>query len=672
MTQTYPALFTPLDVGPFTLKNRFLMGSMHTGLEEAKHGFERMAAFYAERARGGVALIVTGGIAPNEEGVTYPGAAKLTSESEAEQHSQITRAVHAEGGRICLQILHTGRYAYVQNNVSASSLQAPINPFKPRALTPEDIEQTIADFARCARLAKQAGYDGVEVMGSEGYLINQFTAPRTNHRDDEWGGDIEHRFTIAERIIEAVRDQCGDDFLVIYRLSMIDLVEDGNTWDEIVIQAKRLEASGVNVLNTGIGWHEARVPTIATSVPRAAFAAITERIRKEVSVPVVACNRINTPEVAETIIASGQADMVSMARPFLADSDFVNKAEQGDADAINTCIACNQACLDHIFEMKPASCLVNPRACRETELNYLPAETPRRVAVVGAGPGGLATATVAAQRGHQVTLFDEHDEIGGQFNLAKRIPGKEEFHETLRYYRVQLERHKVTFKLGQRITEKDLTEFDDVVIATGIVPRTPEIEGIDHPMVVSYTDLVSGVVKPGSRVAVIGAGGIGFDVSEVLIHGSKTPSLDIDAFAREWGVDLTVTGRGGLVAAEPEASPREVWLLQRKSSKMGKGLGKTTGWIHRATLKAKGVHFVTGVEYQRIDDNGLHILVNGEPQCLPADQVVICAGQESRLDLFNALEQQGVEAHRVGGAMQAGELDAKRAIRQGSELAASL
>ncbi|WP_394169807.1 FAD-dependent oxidoreductase [Saccharospirillum alexandrii] len=672
MTQTYPALFTPLDVGPFTLKNRFLMGSMHTGLEEAKQGFERMAAFYAERARGGVALIVTGGIAPNDEGVTYPGAAKLTSEAEVASHRVITEAVQAEGGRICLQILHTGRYAYVPDNVSASALQAPINPFKPRELSGEDIEQTIADFARCARLAQQAGYDGVEVMGSEGYLINQFTTLRTNQRDDEWGGDIEHRITLAERIVRAIRDVCGDDFLVIYRLSMIDLVEDGNTWDEIVLQARLLQAAGVNLLNTGIGWHEARVPTIVTSVPRAAFARVTERIRKEVSIPVVACNRINTPEIAETIIASGQADMVSMARPFLADSDFVNKAEQGDAEAINTCIACNQACLDHIFEMKLTSCLVNPRACRETELNYLPVTQARRIAVVGAGPGGLATATVAAQRGHQVTLFDEHDDIGGQFNLAKRIPGKEEFYETLRYFRVQLERNKVDLKLGQRVTAADLAHFDEVVVATGIVPRTPAIPGIDHPMVVSYTDLVSGAVAPGNRVAVVGAGGIGFDVSEVLIHGDQSPSLDIDAFSREWGVDLSVSGRGGLVAPQPEPSPREVWLLQRKASKMGKNLGKTTGWIHRATLQAKGVHFVTGADYQRIDDEGLHLMVDGEYRCLPVDQIVICAGQESRLELFDELAHQGVEAHRVGGAMQAGELDAKRAIRQGSELAASL
>lgn len=672
MTQTYPALFTPLDVGPFTLKNRFLMGSMHTGLEEAKQGFERMAAFYAERARGGVALIVTGGIAPNDEGVTYPGAAKLTSEAEVASHRVITEAVQAEGGRICLQILHTGRYAYVPNNVSASALQAPINPFKPRELSGEDIEKTIADFARCARLAQQAGYDGVEVMGSEGYLINQFTTLRTNQRDDEWGGDIEHRITLAERIVRAIRDVCGDDFLVIYRLSMIDLVEDGNTWDEIVLQARLLQAAGVNLLNTGIGWHEARVPTIVTSVPRAAFARVTERIRKEVSIPVVACNRINTPEIAETIIASGQADMVSMARPFLADSDFVNKAEQGDAEAINTCIACNQACLDHIFEMKLTSCLVNPRACRETELNYLPVTQARRIAVVGAGPGGLATATVAAQRGHQVTLFDEHEDIGGQFNLAKRIPGKEEFYETLRYFRVQLERNKVDLKLGQRVTAADLAHFDEVVVATGIVPRTPAIPGIDHPMVVSYTDLVSGAVAPGNRVAVVGAGGIGFDVSEVLIHGDQSPSLDIDAFSREWGVDLSVSGRGGLVAPQPEPSPREVWLLQRKASKMGKNLGKTTGWIHRATLQAKGVHFVTGADYQRIDDEGLHLMVDGEYRCLPVDQIVICAGQESRLELFDELAHQGVEAHRVGGAMQAGELDAKRAIRQGSELAASL
>ncbi|MHA7879228.1 MAG: oxidoreductase [Saccharospirillum sp.] len=672
MTQAYPALFTPLNVGPFELKNRFLMGSMHTGLEEAPNGFERMAAFYAERARGGVALIVTGGIAPNDEGVTYPGAAKLTSDDEAEHHRVITEAVHAEGGRICLQILHTGRYAYVPNNVSASALQAPINPFKPRALSEDDIARTIEDFARCARLAKQAGYDGVEVMGSEGYLINQFTAPRTNHRTDRWGGDVTGRISLAERIVQEIRAVCGDDFLIIYRLSMIDLVEDGNRWEEVVAQAKAMQAAGVNLLNTGIGWHEARVPTIATSVPRGAFVAVTARIRSEVSIPVVACNRINTPDVAESIVAGGQADMVSMARPFLADADFVRKASEGDADAINTCIACNQACLDHIFEMKLTSCLVNPRACRETELNYIPAQTIKRVAVVGAGPGGLSAATVAAQRGHNVTLFDAQGELGGQFNLAKRIPGKEEFYETLRYFTVQLERLKVSIRLNTLVTVDQLSDFDDIIIATGIVPRTPQVEGIDHPMVVSYVDLVSGRVPPGNRVAVMGAGGIGFDVSEVLVHGQSSPSQDIDAFTREWGVDLSVSQSGGLIQASPEPSPRDVWLLQRKASKVGKNLGKTTGWIHRATLKTKGVHFVSGVEYQRIDDDGLHILVSGEPQRLAVDQVVVCAGQEPRHDLFDALQARGRHAQRVGGALEAGELDAKRAIRQGAEAAAAL
>lgn len=672
MTQAYPALFTPLQVGPLELKNRFLMGSMHTGLEEAKNGFDRMAAFYAERARGGVALIVTGGIAPNDEGVTYPGAAKLTTPEEAERHKVITEAVHREGGRICLQILHTGRYAYVPNNVSASAIQAPINPFAPRELSEEDIERTINDFTRCAQLAREAGYDGVEVMGSEGYLINQFTAPRTNHRQDRWGGDIRQRITLAERIVQEILARCSEDFVIIYRLSMIDLVEDGNTWDEVVEQARVMERAGVHLLNTGIGWHEARVPTIATSVPRAAFARVTERIRKEVSIPVVACNRINTPEVAEHIVASGQADMVSMARPFLADADFVRKAEIGDAEAINTCIACNQACLDHIFEMKLTSCLVNPRACRETELNYLPAQKARRIAVVGAGPGGLSAASVAAQRGHEVTLFDEHDEIGGQFNLAKRIPGKEEFHETLRYFKVQLERHNVQLVLGSRVTAEELKGFDEVILATGILPRTPDIPGIDHPMVVSYVDLVSGRVKPGNRVAVIGAGGIGFDVSEVLVHGESRPSLDVDAFMQEWGVDLTVSGRGGLKPGQPEPSPRQVWLLQRKTSKVGKNLGKTTGWIHRATLKQKGVEFVPGVEYRGIDNEGLHIRLNNEDRCLPVDQVVICAGQDSRLELLHDLESMGLTAHTIGGAHKAVELDAKRAIRQGSELAASL
>ena len=672
MTHPYPNLFTPLEVGPLTLKNRFLMGSMHTGLEEAKHGFERMAAFYAERAQGGVAMIVTGGISPNEEGLTYPGAAKLTSAEEVDKHKTITRAVHEAGGRISMQILHTGRYAYIPNNVSASDLQAPINPFKPKALTDEQIQRTIADFANCAVLAKEAGYDGVEVMGSEGYLINQFTAPRTNHRDDDWGGDIRHRITLGERIVQEIRAQCGDDFLIIYRLSMIDLVEEGNTWDEIVEQARVMQQAGVHLLNTGIGWHEARIPTIATSVPRAAFARVTERIRKEVSIPVVACNRINTPEVAENIVASGQADMVSMARPFLADALFVNKAEAGDAEAINTCIACNQACLDHIFEMKLTSCLVNPRACRETELNYVPTESPKRIAVVGSGPGGLAAATVAAQRGHRVTLFDEHDEIGGQFNLAKRIPGKEEFHETLRYFKVQLDRNQVDIRLDKRATADDLADFDEVVIATGINPRTPDIEGIDHPSVVSYVDLVSGRVRPGQQVAIIGAGGIGFDVGEVLVHEGESPSLDVDVFMKEWGVDLNVGSPGGLIPAQHTPSPRQVWLLQRKTSKVGKNLGKTTGWIHRATLQHKGVEFMRGVEYRCIDDDGLHITIDGEDRTLPADQIVICAGQESRLDLFHELEQRGITGHRIGGAFKAGELDAKRAIRQGSELAAEL
>ncbi|SDH38811.1 2,4-dienoyl-CoA reductase (NADPH2) [Pseudomonas flavescens] len=673
----YPHLLAPLDLGFVTLKNRTLMGSMHTGLEEKPGGFERMAAYFAERARGGVGLMVTGGIAPNEEGGVYAGAAKLSTAEEAERHRIVTAAVHAADGLICMQILHAGRYAYSPKQVAPSAIQAPINPFKPRELDEEGIEKQIADFVRCAVLARQAGYDGVEIMGSEGYFINQFLAAHSNQRTDRWGGSYENRMRLPVEIVRRVREAVGIDFIIIYRLSMLDLVAGGSDWQEVVMLAKAIEAAGATLINTGIGWHEARIPTIATKVPRAAFSKVTARLRGEVKIPLIATNRINTPEVAEQVLAEGDADMVSMARPFLADPEFVNKAATGRGDEINTCIGCNQACLDHTFGGKLTSCLVNPRACHETELNYLPSAVVKSIAVVGAGPAGLAAATVAAQRGHRVTLFEAADEIGGQFNVAKRVPGKEEFFETLRYFKRRLETTGVDLRLNTRVTAGDLLAagFDEVILATGIVPRTPAIPGIEQAKVISYLDAILQRRPVGQMVAVIGAGGIGFDVSEFITHAGAATSLDPEAFWKEWGIDPTLQARGGVagIQAEVEPAARQVFLLQRKKSKVGDGLGKTTGWIHRIGLKNRQVQMLNAVEYLKIDDDGLHIrIADGEPQLLAVDTVILCAGQDPLRELQDELLDAGQAVHLIGGADVAAELDAKRAIDQGSRLAAAL
>ncbi|HBK37089.1 NADPH-dependent 2,4-dienoyl-CoA reductase [Vreelandella aquamarina] len=667
----YPHLFRPLTVGHLTLPNRVLMGSMHTNLEEAPNGFERLAAFYAERARAGVSLIVTGGIAPNAEGAVFQGANALTEESQVAEHRHVVDAVHAAGGHLCMQILHAGRYAYSPELVAPSALQAPINPFTPRALSSEEVEQQIADYVRCATLAQQAGYDGVEVMGSEGYLINQFICRRTNQRDDDWGGDFERRMRFPVEIVKRIRQAVGERFLLIFRLSMIDLVEEGSSWEEVVQLGQAIEAAGANVINTGIGWHEARVPTIVTSVPRAAFTEVTRRIRAALSIPLITTNRINMPEVAERVLAEGHADMVSMARPFLADPEWVRKAEAGLAKEINTCIACNQACLDHTFMGKLTSCLVNPRACHETEITLAPAQTPKRVAVVGGGPAGLATAVAAASRGHAVVLFERRSELGGQFNYARKIPGKEEFNETLRYFRVMLEKHAVDVRLNTEATVGALADFDEIVIATGVVPRELALPGADHPSVLSYADAIEQPERVGKRVAVIGAGGIGFDVSELLSHEGH-PTMEVAAWCDEWGVDLAVGERGGLKAPQPPRSPRSIVMLQRKSSKPGKNLGKTTGWVHRASLKQRGVETLAGCEYVRIDDAGLHIRREGQEQVVEVDTIVVCAGQESVRDLISPLAQAGSRVHVIGGADEAAELDAKRAIDQGTRLAASL
>ncbi|MFD5074911.1 FAD-dependent oxidoreductase [Streptomyces sp. NPDC058371] len=668
----YPHLLNPLDLGFTTLPNRVLMGSMHVGLEEAERGFERMAEFYATRARGGVGLIVTGGIAPNEVGRPYEGGAKLTTDAEAEQHAEVTAAVHREGGRIAMQILHFGRYAYHQDLVAPSALQAPISPFPPHALTDAEVERTIDDYARAARLARQAGYDGVEIMGSEGYLINEFIAARTNQREDRWGGSYESRMRFPAEIVRRVREAVGEDFIIIYRLSMLDLVPGGSSLDEVITLAKAVEAAGATIINTGIGWHEARIPTIATSVPRGAYAWVTKKVMGAVSVPLVTTNRINTPEIAEQLLAEGHADMVSLARPMLADPDFVAKAEAGRPEAINTCIGCNQACLDHTFSGKITSCLVNPRACHETELVLAPTRLRKRVAVVGAGPAGLACAVSAAERGHDVTLYDAAPEIGGQLNVARKVPGKQEFDETIRYFRTQLELHGVNVRLNTRVTADGLDDHDEVVVATGVSPRTPEIPGVDHPSVVGYLDVLRDGAPVGDRVAILGAGGIGFDVAEYLTDAGDKASEDPATYFRNWGVDMDYRAPGGLAAPERPVTPRTVHLLQRKPSKVGGGLGKTTGWIHRTELKHRGVTMVPGVRYDRIDDAGLHVTVEGRSQVLEVDTIVLCTGQEPRRDLYEELSAAGRSVHLIGGADVAAELDAKRAIKQGTELAAAL
>ncbi|MFF6987420.1 FAD-dependent oxidoreductase [Streptomyces sp. NPDC010273] len=668
----YPHLLNPLDLGFTTLPNRVLMGSMHVGLEEAERGFERMAEFYAARARGGVGLIVTGGIAPNDAGRPYEGGAKLTTDAEAAQHTEITAAVHREGGRIAMQILHFGRYAYHQDLVAPSAVQAPISPFPPRALTDDEVEQTVEDYVRAARLARQAGYDGVEIMGSEGYLINEFIALQTNHRDDRWGGSYENRTRFPVEIVRRVREAVGEDFIIVYRLSMLDLVPGGSTLDEVIMLAKAVEAAGATIINTGIGWHEARIPTIATSVPRGAYTWVTKRLMGAVSIPLVTTNRINTPELAEQLLADGYADMVSMARPMLADPDFVAKAAADRSDAINTCIGCNQACLDHTFSGKITSCLVNPRACHETELVLAPTRLRKRVAVVGAGPAGLACAVSAAERGHDVTLFDAASEIGGQLNVARQVPGKQEFDETLRYFRTRLAEHEVDVRLNTPVTAGDLGAYDEVVVATGVSPRTPDIPGVDHPSVVGYLDVLRDRVPVGDRVAILGAGGIGFDVAEFLTDGGDKASEDPATYFRAWGVDMDYAAPGGLTAPERAAPPRSVHLLQRKATKVGAGLGKTTGWIHRTELKHRGVTMVPGVQYDRIDDAGLHVTVDGTSTVLEVDTVVLCTGQDPRRDLYDELTAAGRSVHLIGGADVAAELDAKRAIKQGTEVAAAL
>jgi len=670
----FPKLFTPLDLGHVTLPNRILMGSMHTGLEDKAGDYDKLAAYFAERARGGVGLMVTGGIAPSIQGWLKPFGGRLTMPWHKPRHRKLTRAVHAEGGHICLQILHAGRYGYHPLSVAPSRIKSPITPFTPRALSSRGVERTIGDFVRCARLAQDAGYDGVEVMGSEGYLINQFIAARTNQRNDAWGGDATRRMRLPVEIVRRTREAVGRDFIIIYRLSMLDLVEGGQDWSEIVTLAKAIEAAGASIINTGIGWHEARVPTIVTSVPRAGFAWVTKKLKGEVAIPLIATNRINMPEVAERILADGEADMVSMARPLLADPEWPNKARAGRSERINTCIACNQACLDHVFQNRRASCLVNPRACHETELRIEPASARKRIVVIGAGPAGMACASTLGQRGHAVTLIDRATEIGGQFNYAKQIPGKEEFHETLRYFRHQLSEHGVDVQLGRIADATSLRAagYDEVVIATGITPRTVSFPGSDDPRVLSYIDVLARHCQVGANVAIIGAGGIGFDVAEYLVEHEPSPTTDIARWTREWGVDMQLAQRGGLQPAQPEPPARKIWLLQRTDGRLGARLNKTTGWVHRATLKGKHVQMLGHVIYQRFDDQGLHISIDGAPQILPVDHVVVCAGQEPDRRLADELIAAGLKVHVIGGADLAAELDAKRAIAQGTRLASTL
>lgn len=674
MNNPLAALFQPLDLGFTTLPNRILMGSMHTGLEDKRSDYPKLAAYFAERAAGGAGLMVTGGIAPNVRGWIAPFSGMLNSRWQVGRHQLVTDAVHQEGGKICMQILHSGRYGYHPLVVSSSSKQSPISPFKPKALSSRAVDAQIKAFARCAVKAREAGYDGVEIMGSEGYLINQFLSANVNDRDDEWGGDTARRLRIAEAIVSRVREAVGKDFIVIYRLSMLELVENGSDWNEIVAQAKAVEAAGTTLITTGIGWHEARIPTIAAMVPRGAFASVTGKLKDHVSVPLVATNRINTVDVADKIIADGDADMVSMARPFLADSQFPLKAQQGRVDEINVCIACNQACLDHVFQKKTASCLVNPRACHETELIIEPSTDVKKVCVIGAGPAGLAAATTAAERGHSVTLIDGASEIGGQFNMAKQVPGKEEFNETLRYFKRRIELTGVQLELNRRISSAaELEGFDEVLLATGVTPRMPPIEGIEHSKVLSYVDVLRGRANVGSKVAIIGAGGIGFDIAEFISHDGNDSSVNPMTFMAEWGIDTSFETAGGVTNFNPKHQPaREVTLLQRKSTKMGKNLGKSTGWIHRRALAMRDINMLTGVEYVKIDDEGLHIKVNDIAQVLDVDHVIVCAGQDPLRELQEPLQALGLSVHLIGGADVAAELDAKRAIDQGTRLAAAL
>lgn len=672
----YKHLLQPLDLGFTQARNRVLMGSMHIGHGSNEDTFKKKAAFYKRRAEGGVGIIVTGGIGLNVESAGAPGAEILVDDAGVEKHKLITNAVHdVEGALICMQILHTGRYAYSHTSVSASAIKSPIHPFPPKELDQDGIEKQIQDFVRCAKLAQQAGYDGIELMASEGYFINQFIVKHTNKRSDDWGGSYENRIRLPVEIVRRIREAVGERFIIIYRLSMLDLVENGSTWDEIVHLGKEIEKCGASIINTGIGWHEARIPTIATSVPRAAFVDVTARMKKEISIPLVTSNRINTPEVAEEILAEGKADLVSLARPMLADPDFVIKTEQNRSGEINTCIGCNQACLDHLFVGGAVSCLVNPYACNETSLIQQDVKSVKKIAVIGAGPAGLSAATTAAERGHDVTLYEAASEIGGQFNIAKQVPGKEEFYETIRYFAKMVEKNGVKLKLSTKANADDLISggYDEVILATGVSPRTPDLEGITHPKVMSYLDVLRDKKTVGKKVAIMGAGGIGFDVSEFLVHGKTNPSLDKEEFCKQWGIDLTVSKPGGLsgeVSFEPPA--REVFLLQRKKSKIGAGLGKSTGWIHRTTLKNKNVQMINNVQYTKIDDQGLHIEIDGDTMILEVDNIVICAGQEPQRELHDSLTKAGLNVHLIGGADEANELDAKRAIKQGTELAAAI